>query len=143
MPSRNSRSTPHRPRPTKRALDIVEDLSVGETGLAEIAARHNLNVASLARWAARPQSLRLLEQARDLSLLRATLVAARARTEAALSLRRVALDHQNPETARKACADLLRLCAQPDEIRADFPRFEPENREDAIRRLMERLGTQR
>ena len=100
-----------------------------------------MNVASLARWAARPQNLLLIEQARDLSLLRAALVAARARTEAALSLRRVALDHQNTETARKASVDLLRLCAPPHEIRAPNPGFRPEMGEDAIRSLLEKLGT--
>lgn len=136
-------ASPPRNRPTKRALAIVEDLSVGEHGLAEIAARHSMNVASLARWAARPRNVLLLEQARDLSVLRATLVAARARTDAALSLRRVALDRDNPETARKACVDLLRLCAQPDEIRAPNPDFPSAEDENALRGLLEKLGTNR
>lgn len=134
------RRSPKRHRPTKRALAIVEDLSVGECGLADIAAQHHMNVATLARWSARPQNLQLLQQTRELCLLRAALVAARARTEAALSLRRVALDHENTETARKACVDLLRLCAEPHEIRPPKVGFEPTNDDSLLRSLLEMLG---
>lgn len=96
-------------RPTRRSLEVVEDLCRDELGLAEVASRHGMTLMQLARWAGRTGNVWLLEALAELTARRSMLLAARARADAALALRRLAVDRKNPETARKACVDLLRM----------------------------------
>lgn len=129
-------------RSAGRAMGVLNDLWREDLSLAEIAERHDVSLATLARWAAKDRNVRMMERLRDLVALRAGLLAARARAEASESLWKLASDRSNPETARKACVDLLKL--EPDATPASSQAVSPERREatdeSVLCGLLEKLG---
>jgi hypothetical protein len=84
----------------------------------------------------------MMERLRDLVALRAGLLAARARAEASESLWKLASDRSNPETARKACVDLLKLEADatPTSSRTAGPERHEATDESVLCGLLEKLG---
>lgn len=123
-----------------REVGLLVDLCCADSGLGEIAAQHGVSVEGLARWAG--GRVALLERLRELVVLRGTLRTAWARAEAASSLQRLAMDRSNPETARKACVDLLRLRIDVGEVvRAAGGEVE-ERDEQTLRGVLERLGSE-
>jgi hypothetical protein len=129
------------PVPDDDPASIIEDLCLDGRTLLEVAERRGMDLAGLTRWAGQPHVRELLQALRALSDARTTLVSARARTDAAHALRRLALDGETKETARKACVDLLRLApdaiAPPTDTSDHSP---PHGSHDAVRTLLERLA---
>lgn len=121
---------------------IIEDMARGDQSPLQIAQRHGITLAQLTSWASRQTTAKQLGQVRRLADERAALVVSSARVAAAHALRGLALDAEHPETARRACIDLLKLDSRPveHEAKAPEPRADitAESR-DAIRALLEHM----
>lgn len=88
---------------------LVGDLARGGLTLERIARRHGMSIEELSSWAARAETGRVLRGFVSLAEAQAALCAVKARVDAARSLRALARDRSNPETARKAAVDLFNL----------------------------------
>ncbi|MEO1130506.1 MAG: hypothetical protein AAFX05_12490 [Planctomycetota bacterium] len=131
----------HESQPEDDVASIIEDLCLDGLSLLEVAERRGMDLPGLTRWAGQPHVRSLLQALRGLSDTRTALVSARARTDAAHALRRLALDGETRETARKACVDLLRLAPDAITLVSDPPdQPAPPGSHDAVRALLERLA---
>lgn len=133
-------SAPRHPHETDVEA-LLEDLARADDPPHEIARRHGLSPAELTRWAATPEAARLIDETRRLADDRAAMAVSRARVAAAHALHRLALDAEHPETARKACVDLLKLeprAPAPDGGAEEDDEPDASGR-DAVRSLLERL----
>ncbi|MCA9306752.1 MAG: hypothetical protein R3B46_14415 [Phycisphaerales bacterium] len=136
-----SRTAPSR-LPVRETEALLEDLARGDQSPGQIAKRHNMTVAQLTRWATSPSAAERIENARRLANERAALAVAVARVAAASALHRWALNTEHPETARRACVDLLKLDQHPP---ADEPAPQPEPADlsaesrEAIRAALEHI----
>jgi len=127
---------------------MLEDLATRRGGLASIARRHALSLADLAARIAEPGAQRALRALAALADERASLRLATARIDAADALRRLALDDESKETARKACVDLLRLPTDAPAAHADRPSDDGPGRDqsrdasldEALLRWLERIA---
>ena len=89
--------------------ELLADLTRAALTPAGLAARHNLSLRELAAWFAEPDTRAALNAVCALADAQASLVISRARARAARRLLRIAANPESPETARKACVDLLNL----------------------------------
>lgn len=127
----------------RESAAIIDELARGDHSPAQIAQRHGMTLDQLTRWAARPTTARRLANVRRLADERAALAVSAARVAAAHALRELALSAENPETARRACVDLLKLDTNPTSAHENnppetSPDIAAESR-DAIRALLEHL----
>lgn len=104
-----SPSAPSNAAGSNTDADILRELFSNSLELEPLAHCLGIGVRDLANWADRPDTAALLTGVRRLSDERAELIVSRARTGAAHRLLELAQADDNPETARKACVDLLRL----------------------------------
>lgn len=134
-------TAPDHPRPDD-ARQLLADLTSGALTAGRVAARSGMTLRELAQWAAAPQNAGALDALRALADARSALVIGAARAKAARSLLRIAADREHPETARKACVDLLSV-RPPIPAPAEAPRAEPGARgadDRALRSILEKLG---
>jgi len=126
----------------KRAAAVIESLCAEGLTLAQVAEKHGLSLPRLTRWAMEPEAQAMLATLRGLCESRTALVSAQARIDAAHALRRLAMDEESKETARKACVDLLKLEPAREEGPAKQGESAPAPPEshDAVRALLERLA---
>ena len=89
--------------------DVYDSLRDGVEDLAELGERHGMSPQDLARWAARPRAAAAIQEQRWFAQQRAQLIIANGKAEAARALVNLARSAEHPETARKACIDLLRM----------------------------------
>jgi hypothetical protein len=107
----------------------------------ELAARANLSLSELSRWAAEPSNARLLEGLVRLEDVRAQIVLSRYRAGAAVRLIEIGTQGQPSELARKACVDLLKLNMPEAFARARDPDAPPPAPDpEAILAAFERIG---
>ncbi len=141
-------STPDAPaakssrRTAQAAAAIIEDMARGDQSPLQIAQRHGMSLAQLIRWASTPTTAQQLARVRRLADERAALAVSSARVAAAHALRELALDTEHPETARRACVDLLKLDTRPVDHEAPASEAPPDisaESRDAIRALLEHL----
>ncbi|HYE01769.1 MAG TPA: hypothetical protein VD963_00900 [Phycisphaerales bacterium] len=92
---------------------LVAELAAGVTDLAEAARRAGASALELAWWCAGTEAEGVLRELVRAGEQRSALLVAHARAEAAGRLMELARSEEHPETARKACVDLLKL-APPD-----------------------------
>ncbi len=106
---------PRPPRPRHRRSDasLLADLFTERADLTTIATRHAMSLKLLAVWAQRPRITQLLAALIHLADDRADLALARARADAAHAMRRLATSDSDPDLARKAGLDLLKLPRKP------------------------------
>lgn len=88
---------------------LVVELARGGMTLERLARKHGMTLEELAVWAGSAETARVLRGLLSLAEAQAALCAARARVDAARSLRALAKDRRNAETARKAAVDLFTL----------------------------------
>lgn len=113
---------------------LVAELARGSMTLERLARRHGMSIEELAAWAGRAETGRVLRGLLALGEARAALCAARARVDAARSLRELAKDRSNPETARKAALDLFNL--ELEVMEGEVGAVD----EDEVRGMLEALG---
>jgi len=118
--------------------DLLADLSRAVVTPATLAAKRGLTLRQLAEEAASPENRRAMAALRDMADAQADLVISRARAKAARRLIRIAQDREAPETARKACVDLLSMAGGPA-ARDAGDRNSPALH-DEIRALLESAG---
>ena len=90
------------------ALGLLEKVYEGRLSLEELAEETGLSLSDLARWAAAPGNVRLLDGLVRLADVRAQMMISRYRTNAAAQLVQIATGGEPNDLARKACVDLLR-----------------------------------
>ena len=124
------------------ARRLLKDLTSGALTAGRVAERSGMTLRELAQWSASPQNAGALDALRALADARSALVIGAARAKAARSLLRIAADREHPETARKACVDLLSV-RPPVPVPADAARAEPGAKaqdDRALRSVLEKLG---
>lgn len=124
-----------------RAASLIDDLFDGRPGLRAIAARHGVSLRDLASWMDDPECAASVGALLRLAEARTGMIVGRARSAAAKSLGRLALNHDSPETARKACVDLLKLDGLPAIATPDAGAPGMSEADDAaLRGLLQQLG---
>ncbi|MFG0275082.1 MAG: hypothetical protein ACF8QF_08495 [Phycisphaerales bacterium] len=96
--------------------DLLADVIGSRTTARTTAAKRGLTLRELARWASDAENRAAMAALQELADAQAGLVISRARAEAARRLLLIAKNKDAPETARKACVDLLGLAGsgRPD-----------------------------
>lgn len=93
---------------TAKQLAVIADLVAGELDDREILARHRVSAATLSRWATEPGFLMELSRQANWLCRRSELLLASYRKLAATRLIELT-NCENPETARKACLDVIKI----------------------------------
>jgi hypothetical protein len=105
-----SKSPPDTSRQVPEDIELMlVDLANATSPPASLARKHSMPLQSLAQWSTTSCALPALHALRTLADAQASLVISRSRAQAAKRLLRIAADRENPETARKACIDLLNV----------------------------------
>lgn len=125
--------------PNRRREALLADLATGDDAPEAVAERHGMTLRDLAHWATRAPTIEFMRRVRRLTEERASLAIGRARLGAAHALRRLAEDAEHPETARKACVDLLKLDPAPPPVPPQAGPAPTERDEAGVRRLLDRL----
>ncbi|MFG0258406.1 MAG: hypothetical protein ACF8GE_10935 [Phycisphaerales bacterium JB043] len=89
--------------------DLLVDLARASSTPSALARKHNMALQELAHWSSSSCALPALHALKTLADAQAGLIISRTRAQAAKRLLRIANDRENPETARKACIDLLNV----------------------------------
>lgn len=116
---------------------LLADLARANVSPSRLAEKRGVTLEAIAHWIDASENRRALEALRALADAQADLVISRSRAEAARRLLRIAGDRETPETARKACVDLLQMT--PGEGGADRA-SEGAGGRDAVREVLESLG---
>jgi len=113
----------------ERARQIIDDMLAARLTLTKLAEKHRLDVVDLARWANREQNRRWLAGLCDLANFQTQLMLSQYRVTAANTLIHMAagkrgsgddaVDEEDRDLVRKACADLLKLTVRRSELRDD------------------------
>lgn len=119
--------------------ELLADLVGSRTTARTTAEKRGLTLRELARWATDSENRAALAALQELADAQAGLVISRARAEAARRLLLIAKQKDAPETARKACVDLLGL-AGPGRADATGPDASALHAE--IRAFLEAAGAQ-
>lgn len=123
--------------------DIIMHLAEGDLAPPELADRLGVSLRDLAQWASEPENVRLLSGIAYIADVRAQLLLARYRANAAARLIAIATDQDAGELSRKACVDLLKTNLEVFAPRAEIenaPPPPPPPSEEAILEALERLG---
>ncbi len=117
-----------------RSKSIMLDLLAAQHDIAALAQRHRVDEIDLAHFALKPVNHRRLIGLCVLADVQTQLVLSRYRAMAATRLIQIATNEQSdPDLARKACVDLLRL----DMKRAEAPQAEDDEAEPtSLRELL-------
>ena len=92
---------------------MLGDLLAAPTDLRRLARKHRITLDELGRILASPETstaLRVFTMAGDAT---AAIAIGRARINAIAALRAISRDADNPESARKACVDLIKTAPAP------------------------------
>jgi hypothetical protein len=92
---------------------VLSDLLAGPADLRRLARKHRITLEELVRLLASPETstaLRVFTLAGDAT---AAIAIGRARISAIAALRAISRDTENPESARKACVDLIKTAPAP------------------------------
>lgn len=119
--------------------ELLADLVTAVATPGALASKRGLTLRDLARWAADPENRATLDALRSLADAQAGLVISRARGQAARRLLLIARNKEAPETARKACVDLLGL-QSPDGGASDADAPGASAWQDEIRAMLEAAG---
>lgn len=92
---------------------ILEDLLAPNANPKRIAKKHGVSYQELAQIIAAPETTGVMRAFGLLSDATASLTIGRARLRAIGSLRSISIDTENPESARKACVDLIKATPAP------------------------------
>ena len=124
--------------------DVYDSLRDGVEDLAELGARHGMSPQDLARWAARPRAAAAIQEQRWFAQQRAQLIIANGKAEAARALVQLARSAEHPETARKACIDLLRMedviAGGPSDTEQDARAGRADISAGDVRKALEEMG---
>ncbi len=121
---------------------IIAHLAEGDLAPAELAKRLGMSLRDLALWARDPQNIGLLSSLAFLADVRAQMLLARYRANAAARLIAIATDDQPSEMSRKACVDLLEANLEVFEHTDEAGPPAPAISEETILAAFERLGEQ-
>jgi hypothetical protein len=120
---------------------MLMDLARATSTPASLARKHKMALRSLAQWSSSSCAIPSLHALRTLADAQAGLVISRTRAQAARRLLRIANNDNNPETARKACIDLLNVKTAGDPVpRAQHGVITPADQASVLESL-ERLGS--
>lgn len=120
---------------------IAVSMAEGELPPRELAEHVGLSLSELAEWANDPASVRMLSSIAFLADVRAQMVVARYRANAAAQLIAIATSKEPSELSRKACVDLLNMNLNvflPPDAKAKESPAPPS--EKAILDALEKLG---
>lgn len=112
---------------TKRQSAVLDDMLAGERDEREILEKHRVSQKTFNRWLAQDAFITELNRRLQWLDLQSKLIITRYKTLAAAKLVHLT-DSKNPETARKACLDIMNL---PN--RSDNPLRQPGNEQQASR----------
>ncbi len=99
----------HKRRTPKDPDDLIASLADQSINLTDLAEEQSISPATLLRWCASDTARKRFERHAAIYARAAQLALSRASAHAAHALLKLALDNAAPETARKACVDLIKL----------------------------------
>jgi hypothetical protein len=91
---------------TKRQRAVIEDLFAGQIDEQQVLARHKIDRRLYEKWLADENFTEEFERRKESAYRQSELIIARYATIAAAKLVQLT-ESQNPETARKACLDII------------------------------------
>jgi hypothetical protein len=109
---------------TKRQRDVLDDLFAGVSDEQDILEKHKVNKRLYDKWLAEGNFAAEFERRLNAARRQSDLIIARCATVAASKLVHLT-ESKNPETARKACLDIITLL-RPDSAKPDAD-SSPEN----------------
>ena len=124
----------------KRINQIIEGIYDCDADFKEIARTLNLKISDFAQLANTEEVTRVLMLLRDLADIRSDLFTSRYRHHAVGRLHGIAAQEKSIETARKACADLLKVGAVARGDDREFPSLDEADEPIEVQRLLRCFG---